>query len=105
MQDEPQRQLPEPQRRDNPHLKELDSQSFQLWRRHPATEAFLRYLKDQADNYRLGHLLAWEAGRPDPEVEAERRGRILMIEDLLTLDVDAMKRLYGYSDSSEAPKA
>jgi hypothetical protein len=81
---------------ENPLFKELTEESYQTWRHHPVTAAYLRYLGDQVANYRLGHLQAYEAGTTNEAQEHERRGRILVLEELQELELGAIKRLYGY---------
>ncbi len=69
---------------------------------YPVAMAFHKFLADLADNYRLGHLREWEGKREvDIPEEQERRGRILMLEELQTLQVADMHKLYGISQEAK----
>ena len=87
----------------NPMALELTDQQFNLWRHDPVTRCFLLYLEHQADNYRLGHLARWESNKPlsdlEKSEELERVGRIAMCEDLRTVNLTAIRRLYGLKEA------
>lgn len=87
---------------ENPGLRDLTEEVVAQWRHHPVTRCYLLFLEHLADNYRLGHLQTWEQGDLNEGTEAERRGRILCLEDLHTLTLADMQRLYGYKPDEDS---
>lgn len=77
-----------------PEVAELSQMQWGLWKRHPATRALMAFLRQYQAKLRLEHLDRWEreGGALNPVFEAEAKGRVLVCEDILTLDVNALRR-------------
>ena len=51
----------------NSLLLDLKEADYAAWKHHPVTAAFLQFLGDQADNWRLAAMDMWENGRLDKD--------------------------------------
>lgn len=84
----------------NPIIDELTPETFQTWRHHPVTAAYLQFLEDQTASWREGAADLWEAGRLGPNAE-ELRGRYLALKELAGLSLDDIKAFYRNSEPEE----
>lgn len=66
------------------------------------TEVLLQYLKDYRQALLNDHLAAWEAGTADDKVEAERRGRTLILYEMAELPLEAIQAFYANQEEPDA---
>lgn len=78
--------------------RDLTEDSFVNWRRHPATKAFMAYLADYAAVLERDHLQRWKQGANDPDMEAEARGRVATLTELIDLQHASIEQFYNDSD-------
>lgn len=74
-------------------LLELTEQEFNLWRHNPITAAYLSYLGDQVEAFRIAAMDLLEAGALAPQSDVIR-GRILSLRELQTLSLGAIQNFY-----------
>jgi|HubBroStandDraft_3_1064219.scaffolds.fasta_scaffold15967_6 hypothetical protein len=80
-------------------LLQLTEQEYNLWRHHPITAAYLRYLGDQAEAFRTAAADLLEAGNlDDPSLI---RGRILTLRELQSLSLDDIRNSYRQEGTEE----
>jgi len=83
-------------------IRLLSEEAYRTWRRHPATKAWRQFLKDRAEELRESHLQRWEQGKPDSDLEAECRGRVNEISDVLDIEFAHIEEFYrDYSETKE----
>jgi hypothetical protein len=72
----------------------ISESDFQVWKHHPVSKLYLKYLVD----YRamlLNELLAqWENGVLTLDTEKEIRGRTLTLADLVDLQFASIQKFY-----------
>ena len=91
-----------------PILEEMNEETFQQWRHHPVTAAFLEFLGDQAMNFREVAMDLWEDGlldpnSPNPQINANMvRGRVLTLRELQTVALEDIKTFYSQGDQEKA---
>jgi hypothetical protein len=73
---------------------------FQQWRHNPLSAAFLVFLADQAANFRQAAMDLWEAGRLGQESDV-LRGRVMTLEEIGNLKLEAIQDFYRNEDSNE----
>jgi hypothetical protein len=81
-------------------LLELSEQDYNLWRHHPITAAYLQYLSDQIEAFRIAAADLLEEGHLNPQAET-LRGRLLMLRELQTLSLDHIKNFYRHEETEE----
>jgi hypothetical protein len=74
--------------------RDITEELFSLWRIHPATKAFMTYLADYAEALERGHIDRWKRGETDPDYEAESRGRVLTITEIIDLRHEHLVAFY-----------
>jgi hypothetical protein len=74
--------------------QDLTEENFGLWRRHPATKAFMQYLNDYAQTLADGHMNRWLEGKTERELEAEACGRVLTLREITALEYSDIKNQY-----------
>lgn len=78
---------------------EIKDADFQMWRHNPITSAYLRFLDDQAANFRNAAADLFEAGQLDTtRTDALNanviRGRILALRELHALTLEELQGFY-----------
>ena len=71
----------------------MSEQEYHLWRHHPVTAAYLRYLQEQVDAFRTAAADLLEAGNLAPQADTIR-GRILTLRELQTLSLGVIQNFY-----------
>ncbi len=90
---------------------EMSETEFNQWRHHPVTAEYLRFLADQADNFRAAAADLWELGRlsdsnPDPNVNSSvLRGRMMTLRELHGLKLSDMQDFYRQEEDDEGTTA
>lgn len=74
-------------------LLELSEQEYNLWRHHPITSAYLKYLGDQIEAFRSAVADLLENGTLNPQAEMIR-GRILTLRELQNLSLGDIRNFY-----------
>jgi hypothetical protein len=82
-------------------LLELSEQSFNLWRHGDITAAYLAYLADQIEAFRVAAADLLEAGALNPQADM-LRGRILTLRELQTLQLSHIQNFYRNQESEQA---
>lgn len=78
-----------------PTVSEITAQQFATWRRHPAGALHLRFLETLRTKYVEHAVSAFLAGTLLSPEEAEARGRIKMLDDLIGMDWAALVGVLG----------
>ena len=87
---------PEPE---TPYL-DVSEMAFQQWRHHPLTAAFMRFMKDQADNWREGAMDLWEMGQlvsnhQHPDLNSDViRGKVIALRELREIRLEQIQEFY-----------
>lgn len=82
-------------------LRDLTPQAFAQWKHHPVTAVYLKFLEDQAVNFRNAAADLWESGMLDPASANPNlnanvvRGRLLALRELHSLGLSDIRRFYG----------
>lgn len=80
---------------------ELSEESYNQWRHHPVTAAYLQFVADQAANFREAAADLFESGLLNPaDAHPDRnanvlRGRILCLRELHALQLASIQEFYG----------
>lgn len=74
--------------------QDLTEDNFGSWRRHPATKAFMQFLEDYAQTLADGHMNRWLGGKTEPDLEAEARGRVLTLREIVALEYNDIIERY-----------
>jgi hypothetical protein len=80
-------------------LLELSEESFNLWRHNPITSAYLQYLGDQVEAFRMAAADLLEAGNLDNTDVI--RGRLLTLRELQNLSLGDIRNFYRQEESEE----
>jgi hypothetical protein len=75
----------------------MTEETFGVWRNHPVTRAFMRYLADYAEALEGDHLGRWRQGTVDAALDAEARGRVLTLYDMTELTYASINDFYHAS--------
>jgi hypothetical protein len=73
----------------------ISVEDYNLWRHHPVSKIFLKYLSDYADALEREGLERWRAGTIRLVDEQEMRGRVLTIREMSELQFEAISVFYG----------
>lgn len=79
-------------------LKELD---FAHWKHHPVTKVVMQFLTDNRKMLLEELLGSWEVGNLELLMEKEIRGRSLLIQEIVGLELNHIKTFYGVVDAAE----
>jgi hypothetical protein len=83
---------------------DLSEESFAVWRNHPATKAFIAYLADYAAALERDHVERWkQGGAADADLEAEARGRVLTLHEIVDLRHDNIDKFYHQETEENDP--
>lgn len=82
-------------------LLDLKESDYQLWRHQPITKAFLQYLADAAQTYRLEMMARWDQRTLNLADENEMRGMIRTLEELTNLPLFVMQKFYEDRDETK----
>lgn len=91
--------------------EDLKPEDFALWRHHPVSKVFLRFMVDQAGNWRDAAMSLWEGGhltkhpeRPDLDSDFIR-GQVvaLLMAEKITLPEIQAFYAEAREDTEEAP--
>lgn len=77
-----------------PEIRELSQEQWALWRQHPVTKAFHRYLRDYRQALIDGHMERFLSYAEQPPLEADARSRAAACQDMLDLTQPAVMMLY-----------
>ena len=76
-------------------LEELTAEQWALWRHHPVSALVLAFLRDRAGTLEREMLGRWKAGQCRLSDEMEARGRVMELQEVADLSLDAMRTFYG----------
>lgn len=79
----------------------LTEGDFQVWKHHPVSKLYLKYLDDYAMLLGRELLDRWLAGHITLETEKELRGRILTLTDLVELQFTSIEKFYQTEEKNE----
>ena len=79
-------------------LTALSDQEYQLWRHNPITDAYLKYLADQAEAFRTAAADLLESGNLAQQADMIR-GRILTLRELQTLSLGVIQNFYRHEET------
>lgn len=82
-------------------LDGITKDDFQIWKHHPVSKLYLKYLEDYAALLGREFLDRWLAGHITTDTEKELRGRILTLTDLVELQFDSIKKFYQTEEENE----
>jgi hypothetical protein len=76
-------------------LDGLTKDDFQVWKHHPVSKVYLKYLGDYRAMLLRELLERWEAGALTLDTEKEIRGRTLTLADLVDLQFASIEKFYS----------
>jgi len=79
-------------------LLDLSEETYQLWRHSPITAAYLLYLGDQVDAFRVAAADLLEAGALNSQADV-LRGRLATLRELQTLKLNDIRNFYRHEDN------
>lgn len=88
----------------NDILEEMNAETFNIWRHHPITSAYLKFLADQASAMRETAADLLEQGLLDPNspnaaLNANMiRGRLLTLRELVELRLENIQEFYSQAN-------
>lgn len=80
----------------------LTESDFQVWKHHPVSKVYLKYLADYRTMLLRDLLERWEAGALTLETEKEIRGRTLTLAELVDLQFASIKKFYQTEEEENA---
>ena len=75
---------------------------FNVWKHHPVSKVYLKYLEDYASLLGREFLDRWIAGAITADSEKELRGRILTLADLVELKFESIEKFYQKPEEENA---
>lgn len=75
-------------------LEGIAEGDFQVWKHHPVSKVFLRYLADYRMALLRDVLERWEAGALTLDTEKEIRGRTITLAELTELQFASIQKFY-----------
>jgi hypothetical protein len=78
---------------------------FQVWKHHPVSKIYLRYLADFRAMLLKELLGQWENGKLTLDTEKEIRGRTLTLADLTELQFASIQKFYQTEEDDEGTTA
>lgn len=76
-------------------MKGLTQADYQQWRQHPVSRWFRQYLADAGEAIKQDHLTRFIQGDMDPAIEAEARGRMLVLNEIATMEFGHIAAFYN----------
>lgn len=76
-------------------LEGLTEADFNVWKHHPVSKLYLRYLGDYRAMLIRELLERWEAGTLQLDTEKEIRGRTMTLADLTELQFASIQKFYS----------
>lgn len=83
-------------------LDGITESDFQVWKHHPVSKLYLRYLNDYRSALLKELVERWEAGHLTLETEKEIRGRTLTLADLTELQFASIEKFYQTEEEGNA---
>lgn len=83
-------------------LDGLTDADFNVWKHHPVSKVYLRYLTDYRTMLLRNVLERWEAGALTLETEKEIRGRTLTLAELVELNFASIEKFYQTDEEDNA---
>lgn len=72
----------------------ISSDEYNLWRHHPVSKIFLKYVEDFASILEREALERWRSGSLKLVDEQEMRGRVLTLREIVDLPFEAINQFY-----------
>jgi hypothetical protein len=79
----------------------LTSEDYALWRHHPVTKVFLKYVEDFSVALEREAVDRWISGALKLIDEQEMRGRIMTLREISELPLSAIREFYKEEDETE----
>jgi hypothetical protein len=76
------------------NLDGITEADFQVWKHHPVSKLYLKYLGDYRAMLLRELLMRWEAGAITLDTEKEIRGRTMTLADLVELQFASIQKFY-----------
>lgn len=80
-------------------IEGLTKDDFQVWKHHPVSKLYLKYLGDYRAMLLRELLERWEAGALTLDTEKEIRGRTLTLADLVDLQFASIEKFYSEEEN------
>jgi len=74
---------------------EVAQDQYNMWKRHPVTELFRKFLRNYAAELERAHIGRWHSGKMDDDMEAEQRGRVAACMEMAELEFDHIVNFYN----------
>lgn len=81
----------------------ISDSDFNVWKHHPVSRVYLRYLADYRAMLLRELIGQWEAGVLILDTEKEIRGRVMTLADLVELRFESIQKFY--EEENEATPA
>lgn len=89
----------------SPEINGISEADFQIWKHHPVSKIYLRYLADYRAMLLKELLAQWENGVLVLDTEKEIRGRTLTLADLVDLQFASIQKFYQTEEDDEGTAA
>lgn len=86
-------------------MKDISESDFQIWKHHPVSKIFLRYLADKRAYLERAALDAWIAGSLSLQMDQTIRGQIIELFELEHISFEAIEAFYQEQIEDDASKA
>lgn len=73
----------------------VGKKDFEIWKHHPVTKVFRRFLQDYRGAIKTRILEQWEGGALKLTDELEARGRVRVVQEMIDLEFEHILSQYG----------
>jgi hypothetical protein len=80
-------------------LDGITDSDFNVWKHHPVSKLYLKYLGDYRAMLLRELLARWEAGTLILDTEKEIRGRTMTLADLVDLQFASIEKFYSEEEN------
>lgn len=84
------------------NLDGLTDADFNVWKHHPVSKVYLKYLDDYRTMLLRDVLERWEAGSLTLDTEKEIRGRTVTLAELVELQFASIQTFYQKNEEENA---
>lgn len=86
-------------------MMDISKADFQLWRHHPVSKVFLKYLADKRAFVERAAIDQWVAGSLSLVADQTIRGQIIELYEIENLPFEAIDNFYRSEEESDGAEA
>lgn len=79
----------------------ITASDYNVWKTHPVTQAFRRYLREYVAALEQAHVARWRGGDQDDKQEAWASGQVQAIEEMSILEFEDIAAFYATAAEEE----